>query len=854
MAPKPPKFFLMLLKPFFRPWVLEDIEGDLNELYTERLASKGKFRAGIGYLVDLLTMLNLYKTKFKISNNMKSLFIHHFKSSLRGFQKRKQYFFITVSGLVLALSAVILISLHINQEFSYDRFHANADRVVRLAFDQSLMTSAPMGPYLEEKMAQVEGFTRINYPFQALRLKQGEQVYSVSDLVFADPDFFTMFSFPLIQGANEGLLETKDQIAISENAAKRLFGDSDPIGQELMINDSLPVTVRAVFENVPANSHLQFDYALPFEFHERMGQGNRLKQWGRMSYYTYFLLSNDASLSEVEAAIDQEIKSIYASANLEPEMHLQPLTEAHFNETYSNDLASRGDLGMIRIYALAGLLVFVIACINYVNLSAALVSRRVKEIGVRKVLGAYKWNLIGQYLTEVFILTTISFGLSILVVQWAVAHFNQLLGHNLIFELFDEKVLVLFVVYLLATLVLAGIYPAILFSSLKTVDAINGQGRVGRKSFRRILVTLQFGLSLVLLILTFITKGQLQFISEFDPGYDREGVIVMPLYGRTHHEFQTMKTELLGNSLIQSVSASTSLPVNNLTTAPSGSLQWTGKVEGQEEFRININWVERDYPELFHFRLKAGQRFSDFPHSEQTRFMINQKGVEVLGLNDPMGIELEIWGQKGRIVGVLEDFNFESVRSEIEPLLLILEQHYHEFAYIKYQIGKPLEALELIEEEARQVDPNYISNLTFLDMEFQQLYEEEKRTDALLTSFSIIAVVISAMGLFAFITFIVQGRLKEISIRKVLGASNQHLVTVLSKEFLVIILIASAIAWPVAFSMGKGWLASFEYRISFDWIFFILASLVLLVITLLVISGQLIRAIRVNPTSILRKE
>ena len=856
MSPKPPKFILKLLKPFIRSWMLEDMEGDLNELYTERLVKQGKFRAGIGYLVDLITMLQLYKNKFKFSNNMKSLFLHHFKSSLRGFQKRRQYFLINVFGLVLALSAVILISLHVNQELSFDRFHDNSDRLVRLAYEQGLMTSAPMGPHLKEKLAQVEGFTRLNYPFQPLRLKQGDQVFSVSDLVFADPDFFSMFSFPLIQGAKEGLLSTKDQMAISEQAATQLFGNENPVGRELMVNDSLVVVVKAVFKNVPANSHLQFDYVLPFEFYERMGLSRRLRQWGRMSYYTYFLLPEGAVISEVEAEIDTEIKSIFASANLSPDMHLQPLAEVHFNETYSNDLSSRGDLRMVRIYALAGLLVFIIACINYVNLSAAIVSRRTKEIGVRKVLGAAKANLISQYLTEVLVLTSVSFGLSVFVVNWAVGHFNQLMGHNLVFELLDEKVLLLFIIYLLGTMLLAGIYPAYLFASLKSVEAVNGRGKVGKKSFRRVLVTLQFSLSLVLLIMTFLTRGQLQYISEFDPGYDREGVIVMPLYGHTHGEFQTMKSELLNSALIQSVSASTSLPVNNLTTAPSSSLRWTGKAEtGEEEaFRVNINWVEKDYPDLFGLRVSSGDRFTDFPDTKQPLFMINQSAIKALGLENPLGVELEIWGEQGRIVGVMEDFNFESVRSAIEPLLLILEDQFHEFAYIKYQVGKPREALELIEEVARAVDPNYIANLTFLDTEFKELYEEEQRTNVLLTAFSTLAVLISAMGLFGFISYIVQGRLKEIGIRKVLGASGQHLVAVLSREFFIILLIASAVAWPVALSLAKGWLESFEYRIGIGLGIFVVASLSLLLITLLVIGGQLLRAIRVNPASILRKE
>lgn len=843
----------MLFRPFVRSWVIEDIEGDLNELYTERLEKYGKFRADLGYLVDLITMLNLYKTRFKISNNMKSLFIHHLKTSIRGFQRRKEYFLINTIGLVMAMAAVILISLHIHQEFSYDRFHKNGDKIVRLAFNQSLMTSAPMGPHLAEKFPEIEAMTRMNFPFQPLRLKHENSVYNVSDLAYVDPDFFKVFTFPLVEGNEVGLLSSKDQVAISHTESVKLFGQEDPIGQLLTVNDSLDVVVRAVFEDMPKNSSIQVDYLLPFDFQERMGRTRNLQQWGRFSYYTFFLLNSEDQLTEVEADIDQEIKGLFASSGQNPDMHLQVMREAHFSTIYANDLAFRGDMKMIKIYLAAGLLVLIIACINFVNLSAAIVGKRVKEIGVRKVLGAFRSDLIRQYLTETAVFVTFSFVLGLLVALWVLPYFNQYLGHQLVIDLFSTEMAVLFIVYLLLTTILTGVYPAYLFASLRSVDAIQGKVKLGKRSFRRVLVTLQFGFSLVLLILTLVTKNQIRFIQDFDPGYDREQVIVMPLYGHIHDEFKTIKTELLRSSLIESVSASASMPINNLTSTSSNSLRWEGK-DLENEFPININWVEEEYLDLFDIAIKSGQGFKEFLGSTETLMIVNQRLVDEIGMDNPLGFQMSIWGQKGRIVGVTEDFNFESVRTGIEPMLIILEREYYEYAYIRYQQGKPLEAIGLIEQVAKGVDGNYVLNLSFLDSEFQELYEEEQRTNALLTVFSTLAILISAMGLFGFITFVVQSRMKEVSIRKVLGASTKQLAGVISREFLIMLAIASVLAWPVALYLAKGWLADFEYRVNVGAYVFIIATVLLLLVTLAVIAGQLIKVLRANPAKILRRE
>ncbi len=853
MARKPPKYLIKLFKILIRPWRFEDIEGDLNELYGERWERKGKLRANLGYLVDLFTMLNLYKTKLKISNNMKSLFVHHLKSTIRGFRRRKEYFLINCVGLVLALSASILITIHVVQEMSYDNFHDNGNKIVRLAMNDNLFTSSPMGPHLVDLFPEIVSNSRVSFPFQPLRFKHDQSLYNVSDLAFVDPGFFEIFSFPLSQGTYKGLLSSNDQMAISERAALKLFGDEEPIGQLITINDSLDVTVRAVFQNVPKNSHLQFDYLLPIEFKRRMGMDRFLDLWGRNSTYNYFLLSDENLIETTTSKVDQEIKALFEAYGSQPEMHLQPLSDIHFNTKYSGDVSNQGDLRMLKNYIAAAFLVFIIACINYVNLSAAIVTQRIKEIGVRKVLGAFKADLLMQYLTEVFLLALLSFLVSLLFVKLALPYFNYQLGHDLVMNLWSFDILILLGVYLLATTALAGLYPAYLFASLKPIEAIQGKIKTGKKDFRRILVTAQFSFSLVLLILTLITKSQLQFITGFDPGYDRDGVIVMPLYGHTHNEFKTMKNELLRNSLIEEVSASTSMPINNLTSTASNSLRWEGKDEDLE-FRININWVEDSYLDLFGIKIKSGRNFTDLNEQTGTYFLLNEEAVKQSGMLDPIGKEMEIWGQKGQIIGITEDFNFESVHNAVAPMLMIVEREDYEVAFIRYQIGRPLEAIKIIESVAKLVDPNYSSNLTFLDTEFQSMYESERRTSALLTIFSSLAIIISIMGLYGFITFVLQARIKEVSIRKVLGATNTNLIGLVSKEFMVMLGIASFISWPIAYVLAEEWLADFQFRVDSNWLPFAESTFVLLIITLTVIGGQLYKVIKNNPIKALRSE
>ncbi len=853
MSQKPPKYLLLLFKPFVRSWIIEDIEGDLNELYTERVAQKGKFRANLGYLVDLITMLNMYKTKLKISNNMKSLFIHHLKSTIRGFQRRKEYFIINCTGLVLALASAILITTYVIQEMSYDNFHKNGDRIVRLVLSDGLVSPARIGPHLLDQVPEFEANTRVSFAFQPLRFKNGTSVFNVEDLAFVDDDFFTIFSFPFMEGNEAGLLSSTDQIAISESQAKRLFGNESALDQIITINDSLNVAVKAVFKNTPNNSHLKFDYLLPIEFKRRMGKDKLLDLWGRFSVYNYFLLNEE---TQKQAAVEKagvEVNELFKDWEEEITTNLQPISDIHFNTKYGMGLATAGDSKKLSIYIAAGLLIFIIACINYVNLSAAIVSKRVKEIGVRKVLGAFKGDLLRQYLIEVGMLASLSFLISLLLVKWAVPYFNQYLGHDLSVELISGTTLTLFGAYLVATTFLAGLYPAYLFSSLKPVEGLSGRSKTGKKSFRQILVTSQFTFSLILLILTFITRSQLQYIDGFDPGYDREGVIVMPLSGHSSKQFKTLKTELLKSSLIESVSSSESMPINHRSTTSSKYFTWEGKVEG-DDFGVSLNWVEESYLDLFKMKLKAGRNFSEMSPEGGPYYIVNEKAVEQFGFTNPVGHRIGLWSGKGEIVGVVEDFNFQSVRSAIDPMVLILESNVFEMAYIRYQKGMPLESIEVIEKVTQTVDPNYTSNLVFMDAEFQEMYQAEQRTNALLTVFSTLAIVISVMGLFGFITFVVQSRLKEVSIRKVLGASSGSLINLISKEFAIMLAVASLISWPLAYWLSEEWLADFQYRIDTNWLLFGISTVVLLVITFMVIGGQLMKVIKTNPTKILRSE
>lgn len=836
-----------------RSWIIEDIEGDLNELYSERLAEKGKFRADVGYLVDLITMVNLYKTKLKISNNMKSLFIHHLKSTIRGLQRRKEYFFINCAGLVLALASAILITTYVIQETSYDNFHENGDRIVRLALAEGLVSPARIGPHLLEKVPEFDANTRVSFTFSPLRFKNGSNIFNADKVAFVDEDFFQMFSFPLITGDKEGLLSTTDQIALSRSEAKRLFGKEEAIGKVLIINDSLNVSVRAVFEDVPRNSHLKFDYLLPIEFKRRMGEDKLLDLWGRFSVSNYYLLSDeslsDAAIQKSQAEIDELFKDFGDAISA----GLQPLSDIHFNSKFVNSLEAGGDMRKLSIYIAAGLLIFIIACINYVNLSAAIVSKRIKEIGVRKVLGAFKRDLLKQYLVEVALLASFSYLVSLLLVKWIVPYFNLYLGHDLQVDLFNATTLILFGAYLISTTLLAGLYPAYLFSSLKPVEGIRGRGKTGKKNFRRVLVITQFSFSLILLILTFITRNQLEYINDFDPGYDREGVIVMPLSGHTAQQFRTLKTELMKNSLIENVSSSESMPINHRSTTSSKYLTWEGKVEGGD-IPMSINWVEQSYLDLFKMDLKTGRNFTEMSPEGGPYYIVNEAAVKEFGFTEPIGKKVGLWGDEGEIVGVVEDVNFQSVKGSIFPMLLILESNIFDMAYIRYQKGKPLEAINVIETTTRTIDPNYSSNLAFMDAEFQEMYLEEQRTNALLTVFSTLAIVISIMGLFGFITFIVQSRLKEVSIRKVLGASAKQLAGIISTEFVVMLGIASLISWPTSYLLANSWLADFEYHISIGAGVFVFASIVLILIAFFVIGGHLIKVIRVNPAKVLRSE
>jgi putative ABC transport system permease protein len=787
------------------------------------------------------------------------MFRNYFLIALRSINRQKMYSALNIVGLAVGLAAFILIAMYVQNELSFDQHHQNSDRIYRVVRDGRAMTPAPLGAALADNFSEVEAVTRIIQDKNTL-ISREDSHFLEQEFYWAGSDVFKLFTLPFVFGDPDTALLGPSSIVISQSAAKKYFNEENPLGKTLNINDKMDYKITGVFADMPAASHFVMDFIVPYEDYFRVTQ-NDISKWQSNFTYTYFLLREGADPVALESDIHRVIEvPLFEKFGVDkpyPQMYfIQPMTDIHLKSHNMQEISVNNDMMYIYLFSSIALLILFIACINYVNLATARSTRRGKEVGLRKVVGARRFQLVQQFLGESFLIILVALSLGILLVELVLPVFNNLVERQLSLQAMTEPQF-LWVLVLTVVLVslLAGGYPAAKISAFKPILAINGvfsKGVKGR-NLRNILVLFQFSITTVLFICTLTINQQLDFVNDYDVGYNKNNVITLTIRdSAVRKNIAAVKSELLNNPEVIGVSASASLP-NNIDT-------FTNKVLNSEfpdkETTIFYNTADYDFAELFGIDIEQGRNFSrDHQSDEKGVFLVNQAAVRAAGWESPLGQTMTHWsGEQGSIVGVMKDFHLHSLHSAIEPLYIFLAPQNFSHLSIKVKPGNVPATLEFIQGTMKKFSPSFPFEYAFFDEEYSRAYHPEQQMVNVFSSFAILAVIVACIGLFGLTAFAAQQRTKEIGIRKILGASVSKITMLLSREFVHWVVLANLIAWPIAYLAMEIWLQNFAVRIDQGFSNFVGSAAMTFVIAVLTVSVLSVRAATANPGKALRND
>jgi putative ABC transport system permease protein len=865
------EFFLKNLVPFEDQ---ENLEGDFAEMFERISHQKGKIRAIGWYIIQISKLLPSYFKNYTTWSL--TMISNYLKIAARNIKKYKTYSFINITGLAIGMACVILILLFIQDELSYDRFHEKADRIYRIvdSFDVSggferdfAFTSAPFAPTLKQDFPEVEDAVRLLTRRHMVTYE--DKKYFEDFLFYADASVFNIFTFPLVVGSPETALAAPNTIVISESTALKYFGKDDAVNKTLNINDQ-DYVVTGIMKDMPKNSHF---YAQIFASMKTFEKDSELQEqyfqsWARHEFYTYLLLHEDYNPEDVQAKFPafiekyaaQQIKTILGGSL---SSRLQPLKSIHLHSHLQMEISPNGDIKYVAIFSVIALFILLIACVNFINLATARSVNRSKEVGLRKVVGASRYQLIQQFLGESLFFTLVALILALILIVLALPFFNSLTGkeielNNLInLFLFGSMVLILFLVGMLS-----GSYPAFFISRYQPTHALKKGVNIssGKSYLRKGLVIFQFTLSIILFIATAVVLDQLDFLRNRKLGFNKEHVIVVPIRSNSiRNNAEAIKAELLQNSNIISGTITIGVPGGIV----AGDAIKLVTEEGKKTMTLRMIYTDHDYVKTMGMEIVEGRDFSKYMSSDASEaFLINEAAVRELQLENPTETQVE-WGgsdydygieKKGRIIGVVKDFQFQSLRDAISPLIIhVWSQNTFVFA-LRILPDDISGTLAFIEGKWKELDPAHPFEYSFMDETFDRLYRSEENLGKIFTVFSMLAIFIAALGLFGLALFMAQQKTKEIGVRKVLGASVGNIFTLLSKEFAILVLLANIFAWPTAYILMQEWLQNFAYRVRMEPRIFVLAAFLAFVIALVTISFQAIKAALANPIESLRYE
>ncbi|MEZ4960964.1 MAG: ABC transporter permease [Saprospiraceae bacterium] len=811
---------------------------------------------------------------------------NHLKIAFRNLLKNKGFSFINLFGLTVGLACCMLIGLYIWNELSFDRYHKNADRIYRVSREfitkdgsQQLHLghlAPPFAPLLKNDFPDIEEAVRL---FQTgVTFRKGDQLYSEENFFLAEPVIFNMFDIPLVSGNPETALNDPFTLLLSESAAKKYFNTENPVDQTMTGLGRYDFKITGVFRDFPYNSHFHPSILASFSTLRDStiyGEEGLRTNWGNNSFSTFLLLPKGYPAKSLEAQfpafIDKNMAGYYGQEKTSDRtrLHLMPLTDIHLHSHLDSEIEENGDINRVYIFAIIAALVLLIACINYMNLSTARSTTRAKEIGVRKVVGAGRGQIAWQFLSESILLSLLATVLAVMLVQLALPFVNHVLGQQL--QVTAKMLAAIPIATLgmaLITGVLAGFYPAIFISGMKPLHILKSGGTSTFRGpggsgggLRKVLVTGQFAISVGLIIATIVVYNQLDFMQNKDIGLDKDHVVTLNFYQSLAPRFEGFRNEILANTAIRNMARSSRIPSGRLLDS-YGSAEVQTASDSLEKSAADLKTLTIDhrFVPTYNLGVAAGRNYREDQGTDRTgSFMLNEAGAKSLGWPSPedaVGKRIRYGGRDAHIVGILKDFNFESLHQPIQPMIMFIPSDSTNFNYLSVKLdGSNIPgAIAHLEKVWKEFLPQFPFEYQFIDEEFGALYQAEQRQGRMFIGFALLAILVACLGLFGLTAFVTQQRVKEIGIRKVLGATTAGLVGLLSKDFLKLVVVSLVIASPLAYYFMNKWLADFAYRIDISWWVFAVAGIMAVGVAFLTVSFQSVKAALANPVKSLRSE
>lgn len=787
------------------------------------------------------------------------MFKNYFITAIRNFIRQRMYSLINIGGLAIGIAVCFLILLWVNDELSFDKFHENYSNIHRVVENQYYaggevfpvaVTPAPLSASLVKDYPEIINATRVAGWGNTVTI--GEEIFEEDGFWYVDSSFFDIFTIPFILGNPKDALKDPHSVVLTESVANKYFQDEDPLGKTIMGIGKVNLKITGVIKDLPKNSHMSFDFLAPFDFLKEWGVD--MEEWGSNSFNTYVLLADNVDYNLVSEKIKDKIKE--NNEGSVTELFLQPLERIHLYDKgkFTADYAIQGDIQYVKIFSIIALFILIIACINFMNLATAKSTKRAREVGLRKVVGARRSQLIKQFFSESFILVFIALFISIVLVEFTLPFFNELSGKEMNFQIFSVEVLIGIGTFLVFTSLLSGSYPALFMSSFLPIKVLKGEIISGVKgaTFRRLLVLFQFSISIFLIVGTIAINKQLDFIHKKNLGYNKENLVYFAIQGIEKDKKDVFRNELLRNSNIIDACYTQQTPVY-MGNSSSG-WNWEGK-ESDDVVLMHHNSVDHDFANTFDINMKHGRFFSrEYPTDTSKGIVINETAAKVMGFEDPIGKHIYIYEDTVRVIGVVENFHFKPVHTKIEPLILHSSPSSHNIMFARVDGKNMNDALNYLENKFKEFAPASAFSYRVLDQQLVKVYKAEQQAKSVFTYFSILAIFIACLGLFGLASFASEQRTKEIGVRKAMGASAQQLTFLLSKDFTKYVLIANLIAWPAAYFLLDNWLKDFAYHINISIMFFIIAAVISFVIAVLTVSYHAIRSSLLSPIDSLRYE
>lgn len=792
---------------------------------------------------------------------------NYLKTAWRNLVNNKFYSVINIAGLTVGLVIGLFILLYVQDELSFDRFNKQADNIYKIGIIGGTGSSkqifsgiiAPVATFAKNEIPEVKDAVRIrrigSNPFS-----YKDKVFTEDNVAFTDPSFFSVFDFGLINGDPKKPFADDHSIVITQSTAKRYFGDDNPIGKVLILGKTDNFKVSGVIKDFPTNSSINYTILLPLSLFNQMayvknatsynGTGRIASMdadWISFNYETYLLLKSNTNIAQLTKKL-QHIHERNKPDDAPVPYVAQPLPQMHLYKADGSD----GGIETVKTFAIVALLILVIACINYVNLSTARAMLRAKEVSMRKIIGAGKMQLFAQFMFETTLLFSIATLLALGLMYLLLPMYNNFSGKQLVFDLSNYNMWKCMVIALVGTLLASSIYPALLLSSFEPLKALKGKvaAGIGNTAFRRGLVIIQFTISIVLIIGMLIINSQLKYIRSKDLGYDKENVLSFNMRGDMIKHYDAVKAELMKQPGVLAVARSSNniIDYDNWT----GDNSWDGKPVNSN-LLFHAMETDKDLIPFFKLQMAQGSNFTGSA-ADSTHFIINEAAAKGMNIQNPIGKNLRIWTIKGTIIGVVKDFHFSSMRKKIEPAVFVYYPKNSDRIYIKTTGNDAQKAIASAQQVWKQYNNDAPFSYAFLDETFNKLYNTEQHTGSLFDLFGIITVFISCLGLFGLATYSAQVKTREIGIRKVLGASVTGIVRLLATEFIILIIVALTIAVPIGWYAMNKWLMEFAYRVDMQWWVFIIAGFTAIIIAFITISFQSLKAALANPVNSLRSE